>query len=68
MDLFTNCDILKEKGSHFVTVVIGLDGWTNQGYTLSFLSERPLRHEMEIALRLLASGLTGLPSGPFSRW
>lgn len=41
-----------------MTVVIGLDGWTSQGYTLSFLSERPLRHEMEIALRLLASGLT----------
>ncbi|MCL6445160.1 MAG: DUF1819 family protein [Alicyclobacillus sp.] len=34
--------------------------WANQSYTLSFLSERPLRHEMDVVLPMLASGRTWL--------
>jgi hypothetical protein len=34
-----------------------LQKWMSQGYTASFLSERPLNHEVEVVLRLLASGL-----------
>ncbi|MCL6445454.1 MAG: DUF1819 family protein, partial [Alicyclobacillus sp.] len=34
--------------------------WVNQSYTLSFLSERPLRHEMDVVLPMLASGRTWL--------
>lgn len=30
---------------------------TKQGYAGSFMSERPLRHEIEVVLRLIASGL-----------
>ncbi|MCL6598120.1 MAG: DUF1819 family protein [Alicyclobacillus macrosporangiidus] len=32
--------------------------WTDQPYTLSFLSERPLRREMDVVLALLTSGRT----------